>query len=205
MLAGATGSWSWDSILTCFKTTCFIRPSALNEPSWKNVAAFITESLLSLSVSSHHSRLTQSLSSTLFFSYTFFFLSRAVVLIIWTTHSFYLLFKKTSSTKQSSVPDTIVSSSSGFPGLGPASVHCSQLPQYILLFFLNVALLIPEAGICPFPFSFSLQHHIHWDSTVQSVNMVYKTCHMLQLTQRNAVKRADYVTQTLSKRGLVLT
>lgn len=135
MLAGATGSWSWDSILTCFKTTCFIRPSALNEPSWKNVAAFITESLLSLSVSSHHSRLTQSLSSTLFFSYTFFFLSRAVVFIIWTTHSFYLLFKKTSSTKRSSVPDTIVSSSSGFPGLGPASVHCSQLPQYILLFF----------------------------------------------------------------------
>lgn len=152
MLAGATGSWSWDSILTCFKTTCFIRPSALNEPSWKNVAAFITESLLSLSVSSHHSRLTQSLSSTLFFSYTFFFLSRAVVLIIWTTHSFYLLFKKTSSTKQSSVPDTIVSSSSGFPGLGPASVHCSQLPQYILLFFFKCCSIDPWGRNLSFSF-----------------------------------------------------
>lgn len=28
----------WASILTCFKTTCFIRPSALNKTSWKNGA-----------------------------------------------------------------------------------------------------------------------------------------------------------------------
>lgn len=65
----------WASILTCFKTTCFIRPSALNKPSWKNAAAFITASLLRLIPQRTDAALVLVL-----FSYTFSHLLRQLLL-----------------------------------------------------------------------------------------------------------------------------
>lgn len=108
---------------------------------------------------------------------------------------------------QRSVPDTTVSCSSGagadpdsgFSGSVPASVRCSQLPQFILLFFVFYdALLIPEAGICPCCFSplptapRSLRSY-----SISTCECLNRTCHMLQFS-RMQVKRDDYVTQTFS-------
>lgn len=149
------GTVHWASILTCFKTTCFIRPSAVNKPSWKRAASEQRAYCASLSA---HTTADWRSPCLFLFSCTLFYLFE----VVFKSFLNILLLNILMTAAQRSVPDTTVSCSSGagadpdsgFSGSVPASVRCSQLPQFILLFFVFYdALLIPEAGICPCCFS----------------------------------------------------
>lgn len=153
------GTVHWASILTCFKTTCFIRPSAVNKPSWKRAAS--EQRAYCASLSAHTTADWRSPCLFLVFLYALLsFWSCLYILTDFSCDFYFLNILMTAA--QRSVPDTTVSCSSGagadpdsgFSGSVPASVRCSQLPQFILLFFVFYdALLIPEAGICPCCFS----------------------------------------------------
>lgn len=142
----------WASILTCFKTTCFIRPSALNKPSWKNAAA----AACSLHNSEPTAPLRQHTNAALLLRILLSF-----------CHSPHILTADDSRFNSPFQTDAAASSSrlgpdSGFSGFAPVSVRCTQLPQNILFFY---ASLIPEAGICPLAFPLFFPHSTSFTAT----------------------------------------
>lgn len=197
------GTVHWASILTCFKTTCFIRPSAVNKPSWKRAAS--EQRAYCASLSAHTTADWRS--PCLFLVFFYALLSFWSCLYILTDFPVISTFKYPHEVRSALRPrhNSIMQLwCRRWPWLWILWIGSSQCSLQSAATVHLVVFCFLWCSIDPWGRNLSLlllssPHSTSFTEVLQYFNMwvLNRTCHMLQFS-RTQVKRDDYVTQTFS-------